>query len=97
MNTFYITSLGCKVNSYEIDAIKDDLINNGYVLSDELNASFIIINTCCVTNTAASKSRQKINSIHKSNPNASIIVMGCYIQGFEDGRRGHEPKNVGSL
>ena len=83
MNTFYITSLGCKVNSYEIDAIKDDLVNNGYVFTNEQQASFIIVNTCCVTNTAASKSRQKINSIHKNNPNAKIIVMGCYVQGFE--------------
>ena len=84
MNTFYITTLGCKVNSYEIEAIKDDLLKEGYVLTDEYNADYVIVNTCCVTNTAASKSRQKINSIHKNNPNASIIVMGCYIQGFEE-------------
>lgn len=84
MNTFFITTLGCKVNSYEIDAIKDELINNGYVYTNELEADYIIINTCCVTNTAASKSRQKINSYHKLNPKASIIVMGCYVQGFED-------------
>lgn len=84
MKSFYITSLGCKVNSYEIDAISDDLIASGYELKDELTAEYIIVNTCCVTNTAASKSRQKINSIHKNNPNANIIVMGCYAQGFED-------------
>ena len=84
MNGFYITSLGCKVNSYEIDAIKDDLVNNGYIFKSEEEADYIIVNTCCVTNTAASKSRQKINSIHKSNPNAKIIVMGCYVQGFEN-------------
>ena len=84
MNTFYITTLGCKVNSYEIEAIKDDLLKEGYILTDEYNADYVIVNTCCVTNTAASKSRQKINSIHKNNPNASIIVMGCYIQGFEE-------------
>ena len=89
MNTFYITTLGCKVNSYEIDAIKDELINNGYTYTNELDADYIIINTCCVTNTAASKSRQKINSYHKLNPNASIIVMGCYVQGFEQ-----EAKNI---
>ena len=64
MNTFYITTLGCKVNSYEIEAIKDDLLKEGYVLTDEYNADYVIVNTCCVTNTAASKSRQKINSIH---------------------------------
>ena len=62
MKKFFIYSLGCKVNSYEIEAIKDDLLNDGYVLTDEKNADYIIINTCCVTNTAASKSRQKIHS-----------------------------------
>lgn len=85
MKSFYIYALGCKVNSYEIEAIKDDLVNDGYLLVDnEECADFIIINTCCVTNTAASKSRQKINSLHKKNETASIIVMGCYVQGFED-------------
>ena len=84
MNTFYIYSLGCKVNSYEIEAIKDDLLKKGYIQVDEESADYVIVNTCCVTNTAASKSRQKINSIHKNNPNASIIVMGCYVQGFEE-------------
>ena len=43
MNTFFITTLGCKVNSYEIDAIKDELINNGYVYTNELEADYIII------------------------------------------------------
>ena len=85
MNRFYINTLGCKVNSYEIEAIKDDLIELGYIqVEDEKDADIIIINTCCVTNTAASKSRQKINSLHKSSPDASIIVMGCYVQGFEE-------------
>ena len=84
MKTFYVYTLGCKVNSYEIEAIKDDLLNCGFVLTDELKADYIIINTCCVTNTAASKSRQKISSFHQKNPNAKIIVMGCYVQGFED-------------
>ena len=85
MNRFYINALGCKVNSYEIEAIKDDLIELRYIqVEDEKDADIIIINTCCVTNTAASKSRQKINSLHKSSPDASIIVMGCYVQGFEE-------------
>ena len=84
MNTFYIHALGCKVNSYEIEAIKTDFLNEGYTLANEFDADYIIVNTCCVTNTAASKSRQKINSLHKNNPKASIFVMGCYVQGFED-------------
>ena len=89
MAKFYICALGCKVNSYEIDAIKSDLLANNHQYVNEKEADVIIVNTCCVTNTAASKSRQKINSIHKNNPNADIIVMGCYVQGFEQ-----EAKNI---
>lgn len=84
MKSFYVYTLGCKVNSYEIEAIKDDLLNAGLVLKDVNEADYIIINTCCVTNTAASKSRQKISSLHQKNPNAKIMVMGCYVQGFYD-------------
>ena len=82
-NKFYILALGCKVNTYEIEAIKEELINLGYeqtFLIDDAN--YIIINTCCVTNTAQAKSRQKLHSLHKQNPNAKIIAMGCYVQGF---------------
>lgn len=89
MAKFYICALGCKVNSYEIDAIKSDLLANNHQYVNEKEADVIIVNTCCVTNTAASKSRQKINSIHKNNSNADIIVMGCYVQGFEQ-----EAKNI---
>ncbi len=83
-HTFFIYSLGCKVNSYEMEAIKNDLLNEGYQLVEEEKAEYLIINTCCVTNTAASKSRQKIHSFHQRNLNAKIIVMGCYVQGFEN-------------
>ncbi len=85
MNSFYIDCLGCKVNSYEIEAIKDELLANNFIqAADFKDADYIIINTCCVTNNAASKSRQKINSYHNGNLKAKIIVMGCYVQGFKD-------------
>ena len=71
---FSIITFGCKVNSYEIEAIKTDFLNEGYTLANEFDADYIIVNTCCVTNTAASKSRQKINSLHKNNPNADMNV-----------------------
>lgn len=84
MAKFYVYALGCKVNSYEIEAIKDELLNEGHIMANEFDADYIIVNTCCVTNTAASKSRQKINSLHKNNKSADIFVMGCYVQGFEE-------------
>lgn len=84
-NTFYISSLGCKVNTYELEAIKDGLLKIGLIqVNIPEQADYIIVNTCCVTNTAASKSRQRISHLHQKNPQAALIVMGCYVQGFEE-------------
>ena len=54
--TFYIYTLGCKVNSYESNYMKELLINAGYKEGDEDNSDIYIINTCSVTNTADNKS-----------------------------------------
>ena len=84
MSQFFIYALGCKVNTYELESIKESLIALGLQQTfDVTQADYILLNTCCVTNTAQSKSRQKISSFQKANPNAILIVMGCYAQGFE--------------
>lgn len=81
MKTFAIHTLGCKVNSYESEAYIDRCIKLGYKQVDFKEKSDIyLINTCAVTNTAASKSRQKINQAISQNPNAYIAVIGCYSQ-----------------
>lgn len=78
---YYIYSLGCKVNSYESEATSIDLSSSGYKrVSNCDDAEIIIVNTCSVTSRADGKSRQKISSFRKSNPNAIIVVMGCYSQ-----------------
>ncbi|MBR3891717.1 MAG: tRNA (N(6)-L-threonylcarbamoyladenosine(37)-C(2))-methylthiotransferase MtaB [Bacilli bacterium] len=79
MKSFLTVNLGCKVNAYECDAIANILEDNGYIL-DENNPDLIVINTCSVTATSDSKSRQKIRRIIKENPNSIICVMGCYSQ-----------------
>jgi len=71
-------TLGCKVNEYESEVIKDLLENNGYENSD--NPDVCIINTCTVTNQADSKSRKLIRSVKKNYPNAIIVAVGCMIQ-----------------
>ena len=80
MNVAFIT-LGCKVNSYETDAISDLFVKRGANIVD-VNESFdaCIINTCSVTNQATAKSRKMIRSAIKHNPNAIIAVIGCYSQ-----------------
>lgn len=80
MKTFTYISLGCKVNSYETNAICDLLKNKGYVYSDT-NPDVAIINTCSVTATADQKSRQHIRKLKNKYPHAVIAVMGCYSQG----------------
>ncbi len=81
MKTFYITTLGCKVNQYESDGIISELIENGFKKSDNLeDADICIINTCAVTSRAAMQSRQQIRSIIRSNSDAKIIVTGCHAQ-----------------
>ena len=81
MNTFAIATLGCKVNTYESESYVQGLIALAFREVDfKDKADVYIINTCAVTNTAASKSRQKINQAKRNNPNAIICVVGCFIQ-----------------
>lgn len=78
---FKIYSLGCKVNIYEIEAIASDLQKKGYVLVDNTEvADVIIINTCTVTSTSDSKSKQLIRKVRRENPNSLIVAMGCFVQ-----------------
>jgi len=82
---FYITTLGCKVNQYESDAISESLIQKGYQKTDYHQAQFIVINSCTVTQKASMQSRQLVRHLIRSNPNAIIIVTGCDVQlGIED-------------
>ena len=76
-----ICSLGCKVNIYESELVTNILKNNNYTVVDfEDKADIYIINTCSVTNESDKKSRKMINRAKKNNPEAIIIVMGCYSQ-----------------
>ena len=78
--TYYLFSLGCKVNSYECSALASSLRKLGY-FEDSLHPDVVIINTCSVTATADQKSRQHIRKFKNGFPNAIIVVMGCYAQG----------------
>ena len=77
---FYIYTLGCKVNTYESNVIKDKLINSGYVYSDVDSADIYIINTCTVTNTSDNKSLKTIRQVLRNHKDAIIVVVGCMSQ-----------------
>ena len=72
-------TLGCKVNQYETQLVREGLLSAGYVDAVETEeADLCIVNTCTVTNEGDSKSRQIIRRMHRKNPDARIVVMGCY-------------------
>ena len=74
-------TLGCKVNIYESNALKNELEAKGYIVSDiSSDCDAFVINTCSVTNQADAKSRKIINRMHKLNPDAVLCVMGCFSQ-----------------
>lgn len=78
---FAIYTLGCKVNQADSQSIQELLVQAGYqmVAIDEI-ADIYIINTCVVTNVGQQKSRQSIRKFIRENPQAIIVVSGCYPQ-----------------
>ena len=74
-------TLGCKVNQYETEALKEEFARAGYQVTGEDDvADIYIINTCTVTNLADRKSRQYIRRMKRRSPEAVIAVTGCYAQ-----------------
>ena len=81
MTTISISTLGCKVNQFESEALIDTLERMGYALVPfGEGADITIINTCTVTHRADFQSRQMVRRAFRSNPNSLIIVTGCYPQ-----------------
>lgn len=79
--TFAVCTLGCKVNQYESQALSEELIRAGlHQLSFHEAADIYLVNTCSVTAEGERKVRQMIRRAHHKNPNACIIVTGCYAQ-----------------
>ena len=78
-------TLGCKVNTYETEAMQKELVNAGYeIRSFGEKADVYVINTCSVTNIADRKSRQMLHRAKALNPDAVVVAAGCYAQGAKD-------------
>ena len=79
--TISFTTLGCKLNFAESSALGKALLERGHTRAKQgEQADICIINTCTVTDTADHKDRQIIHRIRRQNPNAILIVTGCYAQ-----------------
>lgn len=82
---FNTITLGCKVNSYETDYIKEQFKKDGFKeVSLKENPDVIIINTCSVTNQSDAKSRHFIRLARRICPLSVIVVCGCSAQNHQD-------------
>ena len=83
-------TLGCKVNQYETEAVGELFRRRGYRLVEPWEAADIyVLNTCTVTSASDRKCRQAIRRYRRLNPEALIVVMGCYTQ--------HAPDEIAAL
>ena len=83
-------TLGCKVNQYETELLREGLLKSGFDDAPKgESADLCVVNTCTVTAEGDSKSRQIIRRMHRENPDARIVVMGCYAT--------RDPESVGEL
>ena len=81
MKTIAFHNLGCKVNSYETDAMAQKCSEKGYKIVDfEQKADIYVVNTCSVTNIADRKSRQMLHKAKKTNPDSVVVAVGCFVQ-----------------
>ena len=82
---FAMHNLGCKVNSYEAEAMSEAILKEGATLVPfHEEADIYLINTCSVTNIADRKSRQMIHQAKERNPDALVIATGCYVEGKKE-------------
>src|SRR6187397_2967407 len=72
-------TLGCKVNQYETELVREGLHRAGYLdAAEDQPADLCVVNTCTVTAEGDSKSRHVIRKLARDNPDTRIVVMGCY-------------------
>jgi threonylcarbamoyladenosine tRNA methylthiotransferase MtaB len=83
--TVAFLTLGCKVNSYETEAMQKLFEKANYQIVDFAErADIYVINTCTVTNIADRKSRQMLHKARKMNENAIVVAVGCYVQAAKE-------------
>ena len=86
MKSIAFHNLGCKVNEYEMEVMRQIVQNNNYkIVEFTQKADVYVVNTCTVTNMADRKSRQMLHRAKQLNPDAVVVAAGCYAQtGIED-------------
>lgn len=81
MQKFHVRNFGCRASQADGAAIESQLVRHGYSpAEDHKSAEFVVLNTCTVTSTADDEVRQIVRRVHRENPDAQIVVTGCYAQ-----------------
>ena len=81
MKNVALYNLGCKVNSYETELMRQMFQEKGYeIVPFDKTADIYIVNTCTVTGIADRKSRQLLHRARRLNPQAVVVAVGCYVQ-----------------
>ena len=81
----HLKTLGCRLNEAELETWAQAFQQRGQAITDNPHAAHIIVlNSCAVTQDAARKSRQLIRRLHRENPQAKLVVSGCYATLNED-------------
>ena len=76
---FNFQALGCRLNEAELERWGNQLTKLGHqITSDSADADIVVFNSCAVTAEADRKSRQQINRLQRSNPEAGLVVTGCH-------------------
>jgi threonylcarbamoyladenosine tRNA methylthiotransferase MtaB len=79
--TFAVTTLGCKVNQADSEAISEQMCHAGFAQRDfNDSADVYIVNTCTVTQMGDRSSRSLISQAHRRHPNSLLVVTGCYAE-----------------
>jgi threonylcarbamoyladenosine tRNA methylthiotransferase MtaB len=79
--TFYVENFGCRATQADGAAIEHQFRQRGLDRADEpAQAGIVVLNTCTVTAAADQDARAAIRRIHRKNPEARIVVTGCYAQ-----------------
>lgn len=82
---FNIITFGCKVNQYESNMMKEQMLSSSFSYTENLtDADIIIVNTCTVTNTADSKCLKEVRRIKRECPRAILAIAGCSTQNNQD-------------
>lgn len=77
----YLQALGCKTNQYEVEAVGQLFVQEGFSITDQMvDADIYILNTCSVTSEAGRKSKQILRRYKNYNPQGLVVAMGCHAQ-----------------